>query len=79
MNDFSNLAALQDVEEQENERYRNVLNRKNQKSEIYEGGSNKRARDEEDGDDNFNGLFDGKRKGKNKFTQKRNKKSRSRK
>jgi U3 small nucleolar ribonucleoprotein protein LCP5 len=75
------LGALQDIEEQENERYRNVLNRKKQKSEIYEGGSNnnKRSReDNEDNEDNFNGLFDGERKSKNKFSQKRNKKSKSR-
>lgn len=68
------MAALQDVEEQENERYRNVLERKKQKDEIYQG-SNKRSREDQDDDDNFDGLFDGERKGKNKFSQKRSKKS----
>ncbi|KAI8091537.1 Sas10/Utp3/C1D family-domain-containing protein [Thamnidium elegans] len=74
LNDFSNLIGLENVEEQENERYRNVLNRKKQKSEIYEGG-NKRGREEDqDNDDNFNGLFEGERGGKNQFTTARNKK-----
>lgn len=74
MNDFSNLIGLENVEEQENERYRNVLNRKKQKSEIYEGG-NKRAREEDqDKDDNFNGLFDGERGGKNQFSTARSNK-----
>jgi U3 small nucleolar ribonucleoprotein protein LCP5 len=68
------LVGLEGVEEQENERYRNVLNRKKQKSEIYEGG-NKRARDDDDdNEDNFNGLFDGERKAKNKFSAARSKK-----
>lgn len=71
------MGALQDIEEQENERYRNVLNRKKQNEEIYEGRGNKRTRDE-DNEDSFNGLFDGERKGKNKFSQKRNKKNKKR-
>lgn len=70
------MIGLEDVEEQENERYRNVLNRKKQKSEIYEGSGNKRAREDdgEDNEDNFHGLFDGERKGKNKFSSARSKK-----
>lgn len=70
------MVGLENIEEQENERYRNVLNRKKQKSEVYEGG-NKRAREdgEDNGDeDNFHGLFDGERKSKNKFSNARSKK-----
>lgn len=75
MNDFSNLIGLENVEEQENERYRNVLNRKKQKSEVYEGG-NKRSREEDqDNEGNFNGLFDGERKGKNPFKTAKGKKN----
>ena len=73
MNDFSNLVGLENVEEQENQRYRNVLNRKKQDVDVLEGG-NKRARDDDDNDDNFSGLFDGERKGKNKFSSARSKK-----
>lgn len=76
MNDFSNLIGLENIEEQENERYRNVLNRKKNKGEVYEGG-NKRARGDGDDDndgDNFHGLFDGERTGKNQFTNARKKK-----
>ncbi|KAI8647411.1 Sas10/Utp3/C1D family-domain-containing protein [Parasitella parasitica] len=71
LNDFSNLVGLGDVEEQENQRYRNVLERKNQNIDGFESGNKKRARDDED---NFNGLFDGERKGKNKFSSARSKK-----
>jgi U3 small nucleolar ribonucleoprotein protein LCP5 len=71
------LVGLEDIEEQENERYRNVLSRKKQKSETYEGGS-KRARDDDDNEDNFHGLFDGEQKGRNKFSSARNKKKGSR-
>jgi U3 small nucleolar ribonucleoprotein protein LCP5 len=77
LNDFSNLIGLENVEEQENERYRNVLNRKKQQDEIYQGNSgNKRAREDDGGDneDNFHGLFDGERKAKNKFSSARSKK-----
>ncbi|KAG2213796.1 hypothetical protein INT46_005251 [Mucor plumbeus] len=73
LNDFSNLVGLENVEEQENQRYRNVLNRKKQDVDVLEGG-NKRARDDDDNDDNFSGLFDGERKGKNKFSSARSKK-----
>ncbi|KAI8327481.1 Sas10/Utp3/C1D family-domain-containing protein [Choanephora cucurbitarum] len=71
LNDFSNLAGLEDVEEQENERFRNVLNRNKQKSEIYTGS--KRTRDD-DNEEGFHGLFDNEHKGKNKFSSARNKK-----
>lgn len=73
LNDFSNLVGLEDVEEQENQRYRNVLNRKKQDMDVLEGG-HKRARDDDDNEDSFNGLFDGERKGKNKFSSARSKK-----
>ena len=75
MNDFSNLVGLENVEEQENERYRNVLNRKKQNNDVYDGG-NKRAREGGDEEDNFNGLFDGKSKKKGKFSAKRSKSNR---
>lgn len=76
MNDFSNLIGLENIEEQENERYRNVLNRKKNKGEAYEGAS-KRAREggeDDDNEDNFHGLFDGEHKGNNKFSKARGKK-----
>ncbi|KAK4510344.1 uncharacterized protein ATC70_004774 [Mucor velutinosus] len=73
LNDFSNLAGLEDVEEQENQRYRNVLNRKKQDVDVLEAGQ-KRARGDDDNEDSFNGLFDGERRGKNKFSSARNKK-----
>ena len=65
------MAGLEDVEEQENERFRNVLNRNKQKSEIYTGS--KRTRDD-DNEEGFHGLFDNEHKGKNKFSSARNKK-----
>ncbi|KAI8977698.1 Sas10/Utp3/C1D family-domain-containing protein [Mycotypha africana] len=74
LNDFSNLAGLKDVEEQENERYRNVLSRsKKNKNEVFESSGTKRTRDEGN-DDGFHGLFDGESKVKNKFSAKRHKK-----
>ncbi|KAI9469808.1 MAG: Sas10/Utp3/C1D family-domain-containing protein [Benjaminiella poitrasii] len=77
LNDFSNLAALEKVEEEENERYRNVLNRNKQKNEVF--GNNKRSRNDDDDDgDNFNDLFEGGSKGNNKFASARHKKKKSR-
>lgn len=67
------MAGLEDVEEQENQRYRNVLNRKKQDVDVLEAGQ-KRARGDDDNEDNFNGLFDGERRGKNKFSSARSKK-----
>ncbi|KAI9021447.1 Sas10/Utp3/C1D family-domain-containing protein [Phycomyces nitens] len=75
LNDFSNLAGIQDVEEQENERFRNVLNRKSQRAErdvddIESAMShgNKRSRQ---GDEQFHGVLDGKQGGRNKFKRAR--------
>ncbi|KAI7887433.1 hypothetical protein K492DRAFT_155022 [Lichtheimia hyalospora FSU 10163] len=42
LNDFSNLVGIKDVEEEENQRFRNVLNRKRQRSETGSGRSKKR-------------------------------------
>ncbi|KAI9494906.1 Sas10/Utp3/C1D family-domain-containing protein [Zychaea mexicana] len=44
LNDFNNLVGIQDVEEEENERFKNVLNRKRQRSESGAGRSKKRSR-----------------------------------
>ncbi|KAI8992544.1 Sas10/Utp3/C1D family-domain-containing protein [Pilobolus umbonatus] len=59
LNDFANLAGLRDVEEQENQRYRNVLNRKKLKGETIDTSRSKRSR--EDGDE-FEGLINSKKK-----------------
>ncbi|CAO3703300.1 unnamed protein product [Rhizopus stolonifer] len=70
LDDFSNLVGLQDVEEEENKRYRNVLNRKNSKKES----NPKRQRD--DGDEGeYEGLFEGNKKSRGKFNSARSKSS----
>jgi U3 small nucleolar ribonucleoprotein protein LCP5 len=72
LNDFSNLAGIHQVEQEENERFRNVLERKKQKAES---GYNKRSReDDDDGDDD---LPTG--KSVNKFQKARKRKARGKK
>ncbi|KAI9277242.1 Sas10/Utp3/C1D family-domain-containing protein [Phascolomyces articulosus] len=44
LNDFNNLVGIQDVEREENERFKNVLNRKRQRTESGAGRSKKRSR-----------------------------------
>ncbi|KAG2224073.1 hypothetical protein INT45_004954 [Circinella minor] len=44
LNDFNNLVGIQDVEKEENERFKNVLNRKRQRTESGAGRSKKRSR-----------------------------------
>ncbi|CEJ04779.1 hypothetical protein RMCBS344292_18732 [Rhizopus microsporus] len=75
LEDFSNLVGLQDVEEEENKRYRNILERKKQKNEA----SHKRSRDSEDDIEGvFDGILDGVKKSRGKFTSARNRSSKKR-
>ncbi|CAO3699646.1 unnamed protein product [Rhizopus microsporus] len=75
LEDFSNLVGLQDVEEEENKKYRNILERKKQKNEA----SHKRSRDSEDGIEGaFDGILDGVKKSRGKFTSARNRSSKKR-
>jgi U3 small nucleolar ribonucleoprotein protein LCP5 len=61
LNDFSNLVGIQDVEEQENERLRNVMTRRNRD----DGRGEKRSRGDQ-------GLFDDLEEGSmNRFQKQR--------
>ncbi|KAI8329129.1 hypothetical protein BC941DRAFT_443513 [Chlamydoabsidia padenii] len=59
LNDFSNLVGIQDVDERENERFRNVLNRKSQ-----HGGGEKRGQKRSG---KYHGVVDGDGPSRNKF------------
>ncbi|KAI9252106.1 Sas10/Utp3/C1D family-domain-containing protein [Sporodiniella umbellata] len=72
LEDFNNLVGLQDVEEEENKRFRNVLNRKKLKDEP----SFKRQRDDADSyEGEYEGLLEGNKKPKGKFSSARNRSS----
>ncbi|CAO3641466.1 unnamed protein product [Cunninghamella echinulata] len=58
LNDFSNLVGIQDVDERENEKFRNVLNRKSQRHEDKRGQKRQGQ---------FNGVIDGNGPKRNKF------------
>ncbi|KAG1446041.1 hypothetical protein G6F55_011710 [Rhizopus delemar] len=68
LDDFSNLVGLQDVEEEENKRFRNVLNRKKLKNES----NPKRQRENEDAEGDYDGLFEGGKRSRGKFNSARN-------
>ncbi|KAF7731602.1 hypothetical protein EC973_009366 [Apophysomyces ossiformis] len=81
LNDFSNLAIIQDVEKQENERFQNVLSRKRRTKHgddmnLNSAQGNKRARNE-GVDGGYHGLIDGESNGRNKFKRDRAYASRS--
>ncbi|ORZ06464.1 Sas10/Utp3/C1D family-domain-containing protein [Absidia repens] len=62
LNDFSNLVGIQEVNERENERFRNVLNRNN-KNATQPRGQKRSA----SGGDKFHGVIGGDAKSRNKF------------